>query len=60
MCVCVRVRDSELQVQSAKQRALEGEEALQAALDKIRDLEGQLQGRSSHGSRSGKGTKTNK
>ena len=56
----MRVRDSELQVQSAKQRALEGEEALQAALDKIRDLEGQLQGRSSHGSRSGKGTKTNK
>lgn len=57
--LCVRVSDSELQVQSAEQRALKGEEALQAALDKIQDLEGQLQGRSNQGSRSGKGTKIN-
>ncbi|XP_035508721.1 axonemal dynein light chain domain-containing protein 1 [Morone saxatilis] len=38
------LHDSELQVQSAEQRALKAEEALQAALEKIRDLETQLQG----------------
>lgn len=43
----VFVSDSELRVQSAEQRALKAEEALQAALEKIKDLERQLQGRSS-------------
>ncbi|KAM3876284.1 axonemal dynein light chain domain-containing protein 1 [Diretmus argenteus] len=38
---------SEVRVQSAEQRALKAEEALQAALEKIQDLERQLQGRSS-------------
>ncbi|XP_070765582.1 axonemal dynein light chain domain-containing protein 1 [Enoplosus armatus] len=41
------LHDSELQVQSAEQRALKAEEALQAALEKIQDLERQLQGRPS-------------
>ncbi|XP_059197709.1 axonemal dynein light chain domain-containing protein 1 isoform X2 [Centropristis striata] len=41
------LHDSELQVQSMEQRALKAEEALQAALEKIRDLERQLQGRPS-------------
>ncbi|XP_010732805.3 axonemal dynein light chain domain-containing protein 1 isoform X1 [Larimichthys crocea] len=41
------LNDSELRVQSAEQRALKAEEALQAALDKIQDLERQLQGRPS-------------
>uniref|UniRef100_A0A8C6SMB3 Axonemal dynein light chain domain containing 1 n=1 Tax=Neogobius melanostomus TaxID=47308 RepID=A0A8C6SMB3_9GOBI len=36
----------QLQVQSAQQRALKAEEALQAALQKIQDLERQVQGRS--------------
>ncbi|XP_049444840.1 axonemal dynein light chain domain-containing protein 1 isoform X1 [Epinephelus fuscoguttatus] len=39
------LHDSELRVQSAEQRAMKAEEALQAALEKIRDLERQLQGR---------------
>ncbi|XP_034534055.1 axonemal dynein light chain domain-containing protein 1 isoform X2 [Notolabrus celidotus] len=39
--------DSELRVQSTEQRALKAEEALQAALEKIQDLERQLQGRPS-------------
>lgn len=43
----VFVSDSELRVQSAEQRALKAEEALQAALEKIQDLEIKLQGRSS-------------
>lgn len=43
----VFVRDSELRVQSAEQRALKAEEALQAALEKTKHLERQLQGRSS-------------
>nr|XP_046248034.1 axonemal dynein light chain domain-containing protein 1 isoform X2 [Scatophagus argus] len=38
------LHDSELRVQSAEQRALKAEEALQAALEKIQDLERQLQG----------------
>ncbi|XP_038571392.1 axonemal dynein light chain domain-containing protein 1 isoform X2 [Micropterus salmoides] len=41
------LHDSELRVQSAEQRALKAEEALQAALEKIQDLEKQLQGRPS-------------
>lgn len=41
------ISNSELRVQSAEQRALKAEEALQAALDKIQDLERQLQGYSS-------------
>ncbi|XP_039984217.1 axonemal dynein light chain domain-containing protein 1 isoform X3 [Xiphias gladius] len=41
------LHDSELRVQSAEQRALKAEEALQAALEKIQDLERQLQGRPS-------------
>lgn len=41
--VCV-LSDSELRVQAAEQRALKAEEALQAALQKIQDLERQLQG----------------
>jgi len=51
MCVSVSrlllPSDSEVQVQSAKQRALTAEEALQAALEKIQDLERQLQGQPS-------------
>lgn len=43
--VCVLVSDSELRVQSAEQRASKAEEDLQAAMDKIQDLERQLQGR---------------
>ncbi|KAF0041949.1 hypothetical protein F2P81_005481 [Scophthalmus maximus] len=39
--------DSELRVQSAEQRALKAQEALQAALEKIQDLERQLLGRPS-------------
>ncbi|XP_026179535.1 axonemal dynein light chain domain-containing protein 1 [Mastacembelus armatus] len=39
--------DSELRVQSAEQRALKAEEALQVALEKIQDLERQLEGRPS-------------
>ncbi|KAM6922070.1 axonemal dynein light chain domain-containing protein 1 [Xenentodon cancila] len=39
------LHDSEVRVKDAEQRALEAEEALQAALDKIQDLEGELQGR---------------
>ncbi|XP_074524433.1 axonemal dynein light chain domain-containing protein 1 isoform X3 [Halichoeres trimaculatus] len=39
--------DSELRAQSSEQRALEAEEALQAALEKIKDLERQLQGQQS-------------
>ncbi|XP_029905519.1 axonemal dynein light chain domain-containing protein 1 [Myripristis murdjan] len=38
---------AEVRIQSAEQRALKAEEALQAALQKIQDLERQLQGRSS-------------
>ncbi|XP_071402949.1 axonemal dynein light chain domain-containing protein 1 [Centroberyx affinis] len=38
---------SEVRLQTAEQRALEAEEALQAALEKIQDLERQLQGRPS-------------
>ncbi|XP_018550856.1 axonemal dynein light chain domain-containing protein 1 isoform X2 [Lates calcarifer] len=41
------LHDSELRIQSAEQRALKAEEALQAALEKIQDLERQLQGRPS-------------
>ncbi|XP_078025023.1 axonemal dynein light chain domain-containing protein 1 [Epinephelus lanceolatus] len=41
------LHDSELRVQNAEQRALKAEEALQAALEKIQDLERQLQGRPS-------------
>lgn len=43
----VFVSDSEMRVQSAEQRALKAEEALQSALVKIQDLERHLQGRSS-------------
>lgn len=43
----VYISDSELRGQSAEQRALKAEESLQAALDKIQDLERQLQGQSS-------------
>ncbi|KAL6108193.1 axdnd1 [Pungitius sinensis] len=39
--------DAELRVQSTEQRAFKAEEALQAALEKIQDLERQLQGRPS-------------
>ncbi|XP_070688333.1 axonemal dynein light chain domain-containing protein 1 [Pempheris klunzingeri] len=39
------LHDSELRFQTAEQRALTAEEALQAALEKIQDLERQLQGR---------------
>ncbi|XP_076583081.1 axonemal dynein light chain domain-containing protein 1 [Chaetodon auriga] len=46
------LHDSELRVQSAEHRALEAEEALQAALEKIQDLERQLQGRPSLESKS--------
>uniref|UniRef100_A0A3P9KXX1 Axonemal dynein light chain domain containing 1 n=1 Tax=Oryzias latipes TaxID=8090 RepID=A0A3P9KXX1_ORYLA len=38
--------DSEMRVRKAEQRALSAEEALQAALEKIQDLERQLQGQS--------------
>ncbi|KAM9358391.1 axonemal dynein light chain domain-containing protein 1 [Symphorus nematophorus] len=41
------LHDSELRVQSAEERALKAEEALRAALEKIQDLERQLQGRPS-------------
>ncbi|XP_044056087.1 axonemal dynein light chain domain-containing protein 1 isoform X2 [Siniperca chuatsi] len=41
------LHDSELRVQSAEQRALKAEEALQAALENIQNLERQLQGRPS-------------
>ncbi|XP_042271697.1 axonemal dynein light chain domain-containing protein 1 isoform X2 [Thunnus maccoyii] len=41
------LHESELQVQSAEQRALKAEEALQAALEKIKDLEKQLHDQSS-------------
>uniref|UniRef100_UPI0037E81456 axonemal dynein light chain domain-containing protein 1 n=1 Tax=Semicossyphus pulcher TaxID=241346 RepID=UPI0037E81456 len=41
------LHDSELWVQSAEQRALKAEEALQAALEKIKDLERELHGRPS-------------
>lgn len=41
------ISNSELRVQSAEQRALQAEEGLQAALDKIQDLERQLKGYSS-------------
>lgn len=41
------VSDSEMRVQSAEQRSLKAEEALQSALVKIQDLERHLQGRSS-------------
>ncbi|XP_068176266.1 axonemal dynein light chain domain-containing protein 1 [Antennarius striatus] len=41
------LHDSELRVQSAEQRASEAEDALQAAMHKICDLERQLQGRPS-------------
>ncbi|XP_032382037.1 axonemal dynein light chain domain-containing protein 1 isoform X2 [Etheostoma spectabile] len=41
------LQDSELRVQSTEQRALKAEEALQSALEKIQDLEKQLQGHSS-------------
>ncbi|XP_078114779.1 axonemal dynein light chain domain-containing protein 1 [Sander vitreus] len=41
------LQDSELRVQSTEQRALKAEEALQSALEKIQDLERQLQGRCS-------------
>lgn len=46
-CVHVYVSAAEVRIQSAEQRALKAEEALQAALQKIQDLERQLQGRSS-------------
>lgn len=39
--------DSEVQVKIAEQRALKAEEDLQAALERIKDLERQLQGRPS-------------
>ncbi|KAG8003143.1 Axonemal dynein light chain domain-containing protein 1 [Nibea albiflora] len=42
-----QLNDSELRVQSAEQRALKAEEALHAALEKIQELERQLQGRPS-------------
>uniref|UniRef100_UPI003AAA2159 axonemal dynein light chain domain-containing protein 1 n=1 Tax=Centroberyx gerrardi TaxID=166262 RepID=UPI003AAA2159 len=48
--VCLLQRElqvSEVRLQTAEQRALEAEEALQAALEKIQDLERQLQGRPS-------------
>ncbi|XP_042339902.1 axonemal dynein light chain domain-containing protein 1 [Plectropomus leopardus] len=41
------LHDSELRVQSVEQRALKAEEALQAALEKIQNLERQLQGQPS-------------
>ncbi|XP_040040823.2 axonemal dynein light chain domain-containing protein 1 isoform X2 [Gasterosteus aculeatus] len=41
------LHDAELRVLSTEQRAFEAEEALQAALQKIQDLERQLQGRPS-------------
>ncbi|KAF3690727.1 Axonemal dynein light chain domain-containing protein 1 [Channa argus] len=41
------LHDAELRVQSAEHRALKAEEDLQAALEKIQDLERQLQGRPS-------------
>lgn len=50
--------NSELQVQSAEQRALRAEEALQAALDTIQDLERQLQSQSRAEPQSVEGTQT--
>uniref|UniRef100_A0A673CG03 Axonemal dynein light chain domain containing 1 n=1 Tax=Sphaeramia orbicularis TaxID=375764 RepID=A0A673CG03_9TELE len=49
VCVCVSllVSDSEVQLQNAEQRALKAQEDLQEALEKIQDLERQLQGRPS-------------
>ncbi|KAK5869686.1 hypothetical protein PBY51_024386 [Eleginops maclovinus] len=41
------IHDSELRIQSLEQRALKAEEALQAALEKTKHLERQLQGRPS-------------
>uniref|UniRef100_A0A8C3ATR4 Axonemal dynein light chain domain containing 1 n=1 Tax=Cyclopterus lumpus TaxID=8103 RepID=A0A8C3ATR4_CYCLU len=41
------LHDSELRVQSTEQRSLKAEDALQSALETIRDLERQLQGRPS-------------
>lgn len=49
---------SELQVQSAVQRALRAEEELQVALDKIQDLERQLQSQSRAEPQHVEGTKT--
>ncbi|KAK2835310.1 hypothetical protein Q5P01_015794 [Channa striata] len=43
----LELHDAELRVQSAEDRALKAEEALQAALEKIQDLERQLQGQPS-------------
>lgn len=51
---------SELQVQSAVQRALRAEEELQAALGKIQDLERQLQSRSRAEPRPAEGSNTRK
>lgn len=50
--------NSELRVLSAEQRALKAEEALQAALDKIQDLERHLQGQSGLEPKSSEGTET--
>ena len=50
------VSDSELRVQSAVQRALKAEEALEAALEKIQDLERQLQGQPSVEPKTSEGT----
>lgn len=50
--------NSELQLQSAVQRALRAEEALQAALGKIQDLERQLQSQSRAEPQSAEGTNT--
>uniref|UniRef100_A0AAQ5X0P1 Axonemal dynein light chain domain containing 1 n=1 Tax=Amphiprion ocellaris TaxID=80972 RepID=A0AAQ5X0P1_AMPOC len=41
------LHDSEVRVKTTEERALKAEDALQAALEKIKDLERQLQGRSS-------------
>lgn len=53
---CMCDSDSELRIQSAEQRALKAEEALQAALEKIQDLERQLQGRPSLEPKSSEGS----
>lgn len=54
------VSDSELRVQGVEQQALKAEEALQAALEKIQDLERQLQGRLGLEPKSSEGTEERK
>lgn len=57
-CLNVYLSHSELQIQSAVQRALRAEEELQAALGKIQDLERQLQSQTRAEPQPAEGTET--